>query len=242
MICKKKCGSRHPGCSGSQWANNPCPGPPWSRASEDRNKHYWPIMKGTRIESLLFLSSRKWDSLWDKLQTHQTSWSRKWVFVWDQFEDGITFVLILRKVRSFVGSSSLNMVLAWSTKLLRSPLYWTVVALSRVDLIGTFFAFCYLLLSKYEIQIFFSPPHCSPQLSQSPPCDWPAASESPQPQMPFFWNINIFVTFFKILPKYSGTYWLKKLSYHLVWPILISVALVEVFQHQQIHFENITSQ
>ena len=60
------------------------------------------------------------------------------------FEDEITFVLILRKVRSFVGSSSLNMVLAWSTRLLRSPLYWTVVALSRVDLIGTFFKFCYL--------------------------------------------------------------------------------------------------
>ena len=36
-----------------------------------------------------------------------------------------TFVLILRKVRSFVGSSSLNMVLAWSTRLLSRPLYWT---------------------------------------------------------------------------------------------------------------------
>ena len=57
------------------------------------------------------------------------------------FEDEITFVLILRKVRSFVGSSSLNMVLAWSTRLFSSPLYWTVVALSRVDLIGTFLYF-----------------------------------------------------------------------------------------------------
>ena len=67
------------------------------------------------------------------------------------FEDEITFVLILRKVRSFVGSSSLNMVLAWSTRLLRSPLYWTVVALSRVDLIGTFFKFCYLFVCVQKI-------------------------------------------------------------------------------------------
>ena len=36
-----------------------------------------------------------------------------------------------------VGSSSLNMVLAWSTRLLRRPLYCTVVALSSVDLMGT---------------------------------------------------------------------------------------------------------
>ena len=48
-----------------------------------------------------------------------------------------TFVLIRRKVRSLVGSSSLNIVLAWSTRLLSRPLYWTVVALSRVDLMGT---------------------------------------------------------------------------------------------------------
>ena len=40
-----------------------------------------------------------------------------------------------------MGSSSLNMVLAWSTRLFSSPLYWTVVALSRVDLIGTFLYF-----------------------------------------------------------------------------------------------------